>query len=73
MPDRESEGTTQEEVAPHSYEVTILRWDISQKSERSVRMDSLDRNSETKQKNSTDQSRVIELVTDADSQRLTGT
>ena len=30
IPDHESEGITQEEVAPHSYEVAMyFRWDIS--------------------------------------------
>ena len=60
VPDRESEGTTQEEVAPHSYEVTTADGTYRRNRRDLIRMDSPDRNSEIEQMNSPDRNKVIE-------------
>ena len=73
VPDRESQGTTQEEVAPHSYEVTTSDGTYHRNRRDLIRMDSPDRNSEIEQMNSPDRNKVIEPATNPDSQNCSET
>jgi len=73
VPDRESEGSAGDEVAPHSYEVTTPDGTYRRNRRDLIRMNSPDGNREPEQPNPPAQSSATEPTVDGDTQQTSET